>query len=465
MSSPSSQSPLARALSRLGREQLGLGLIFALACAAYAYIGLPPAYPVRLERESADYYNLLSAALLSGRTSLAVEPPAALVALADPYDPVQRAQAGVGMHDVTYYKGKYYLYFGVVPAIVLYAPFKALTGFYFPQHLGTVLFCAGGFFWSLCLLATLRRDAFPKVTAPWLWLAAVMLGSSNFCLVMLVRNSVWEVPISSAYCWSMFGLWGAVRYLGAESGRGAAAWLALAGAGLGLAIGSRPHFIFAAMVLSGLWAWRWYGRRRTGEWEGRAFAREVAAFLPLGLIVAGLLAYNQARFGSPFEFGQRFQLSGNKQVDSQLLSFRFLPANFYYYFLAPAQLERYFPFAQVIHGLPWARPADYGGSENPYGLLPNAPFSWLALAAPFVWARWRGRDARIGRWLVLFGATFGVMAVTVMAVRGVIMGVIVRGMRMSGRRAVVTRRRCLAGKAGTRAEQRDQAGENGPEQR
>ena len=31
----------------------------------------------------------------------------------------------------TYYKGKYYLYFGVVPALLLFAPFKAVTGLYF----------------------------------------------------------------------------------------------------------------------------------------------------------------------------------------------------------------------------------------------------------------------------------------------------------------------------------------------
>lgn len=397
-------------------ELPGLAVIFALICSAYAYIGLPPAYPVRLERESADYYNLLASGLLAGKTSLSLEPPASLVALADPYDPVQRAQSGgLEMHDATYYKGKYYLYFGVVPALVLFAPFKAVTGFYFPQHLATVLFCAGGLFWSLGLLRALRRDAFPGVATRWVWLAAVMLGLGNFCLVMVVRNSVWEVPISSAYCWSMLGLWCVVRHLTVPAGRGAVAWLAFAGAAFGLAIGSRPHFIFGAAVLVGLWAWRWLGRWRRNEWDARVFTREaVAALVPLGLIIAGLLAYNYARFDSPFEFGQRYQLAGNRQVDSQLLSFRFLPANFYYYFIAPAQLERYFPFTQVIHGLPWARPADYGGSENPYGLLPNAPFSWLALAAPLVWFSWQRRDPRIGRWLVLFGALFGTMVVVVM---------------------------------------------------
>lgn len=397
-------------------ELPGLAVIFALICSAYAYIGLPPAYPVRLERESADYYNLLASGLLAGKTSLSLEPPASLVALADPYDPVQRAQSGgLEMHDATYYKGKYYLYFGVVPALVVFVPFKALTGLYFPQHLATVLFCAGGFFWSLCLLLALRRDTFSGVATRWVWLAAGMLGFGNFCLVMVARNSVWEVPISSAYCFSMLGLWAVVRYLTVPAGRSTAGWLVLAGTALGLAIGSRPHFIFGAAVLLGLWAWRWRGRRRRQEWDSRLFGREAfAALLPLGLIVAGLLAYNQARFGSPFEFGQRYQLAGNRQVDSQLLSFRFLPANFYYYFIAPAQLERYFPFTQVIHGLPWARPADYGGSENPYGLLPNAPFSWLALAAPLAWHFWQRRDPRVGRWLILFGSLFGTMAIVVM---------------------------------------------------
>ena len=37
--------------------------------------------------------------------------------------------------DLSYYKGKFYLYFGVTPALVLFWPYLLLTGHYLPQRL------------------------------------------------------------------------------------------------------------------------------------------------------------------------------------------------------------------------------------------------------------------------------------------------------------------------------------------
>ncbi|MEN9661735.1 MAG: hypothetical protein RL324_684 [Verrucomicrobiota bacterium] len=408
------------AFFRTGRKEL-LGLLIIFACTSwfYGYIGIPPVYPATFEKQNRDYYNLLTGGFLSGHLSLSTEPPPALVALADPYDPVQRAAAGdVGMHDVTYYKGRYYLYFGVAPALTLFVPFKALTGYYFPQNLATVLFCCGGYFWSLCLLVGLRRRFFPEAGTGWVWLGAFMLGLANFCPVMVVRNSVWEVPISCAYFYAMLGLWLVFRFLAAGPRR--LVWLALASAAFGMMIGSRPHLIFGACALGTLWAVAWGLKwRRGGDFSTRDFTREAAAaLLPVGVILAGLLIYNHARFGSYFEFGQKYQLAGSKVSDSQLLSLRFLPTNFYYYFLSPAHVERYFPFFQVIRGYPWGSPADYLGSENTYGLLVNQPFSWLAVFAPALWA-WRFRQNRdLGVYLLVFGVFFAGITLVIMCFAG-----------------------------------------------
>ena len=45
--------------------------------------------------------------------------------LPDPYDPV--AYAPYPVNDLSYYKGKLYLYFGITPALVLFWPYVALT--------------------------------------------------------------------------------------------------------------------------------------------------------------------------------------------------------------------------------------------------------------------------------------------------------------------------------------------------
>lgn len=382
----------------------------------YTYIGIPPAYPVRFEREDVNYYSLLTGGFLHGKTTLSVEPPAALLALADPYDPAQRAQAGnVGLHDATYYKGKYYLYFGVTPALALFVPFKLLTGLYFPQNLATILFFAGGFCCSVLLLLDLCRVCFPAA-GPWcLWLGTLGLAFGNFALPTVVRNSIWELPISCGYFCSMLGLWCAGRYWNEEGNR-RLRWPLAASTAFGFAVGCRPHLVFGAAALGALWLFaQWRRRAAAGTPSLRSLGREATAlFLPFALIVFGLLCYNEARFGQFSEFGQKYQLAGNRQVDSQLLSARFIPANFYYYFIAPAQWERYFPFFQAIRGYPGVRPPDYGGSENPFGLLPNMPVTWLALAAPVLWLAAFRMDRRIPGYLAIFGLYFAATATAVM---------------------------------------------------
>src|SRR3954471_136744 len=66
--------------------------------------------PWHFGRKQNDYYNLLLDGWTSGQLSLKVDVPEALLNLRDPYDP-QLRPAGVGLHDASFYRGKYYLYF------------------------------------------------------------------------------------------------------------------------------------------------------------------------------------------------------------------------------------------------------------------------------------------------------------------------------------------------------------------
>src|SRR4051812_378997 len=72
--------------------------------------------------EQRDYYNLLIDGFLDGHLYMKVEVPAALLQLANPYDPKQRPE-GLGLHDASFYHGRYYLYFGLAPAVTLMLPF------------------------------------------------------------------------------------------------------------------------------------------------------------------------------------------------------------------------------------------------------------------------------------------------------------------------------------------------------
>jgi len=385
-----------------GREIAGLAVITLAILWAYGIFSTTKlVHLFTVNKDTTEYYHSLVDGFRRGQTSLTLKPPAELAALADPYDPQQRAGLSqTVLHDATYYKGRYYLYFGVTPAVILLLPFRLLTGSQFPQGLATVVFCAGGYLASLGLLLALRRRYLPNCRTGAVWLAALLLGLGNLCLMMLTRNSVWELPIASAYCFSCLGYW--LVFQGFTESRVDNWRLLLAGCCFALTVGSRPTFIFCVIALGGLWLWS--GRRR--GFGAERWREGLALFIPVAVGVAGLLAYNYARFDHPLDFGMEHQLAGGNNLQTKLTSREFVPVNFYYYFLAPAQWQRYFPFVEVIGDYPGVRPASYLGMEDPFGLLPNMPFWLLAAAAPVMWSCWfRGQHA-LRAWMWFFGLCF-----------------------------------------------------------
>ncbi len=389
-------------------EAAGVTAIVAAVVWFYAYLATSHmAHPFKFNQGATDYYHHLVAGFMEGQLSMTISPDPELATLADPYDPLARVQIGhPGLADASYYKGRYYLYFGVAPAVAFFLPFRLLTGLHFPEALACALFCAGGYLASLALILGIRRRYFPDCPAGIVWLGTLMLGLGNFCVVMLTRAQFYEVPIASAYFFSCLGLWGLFRAM--HGGLKQQLWLWGASAAFGLAVASRPHFVFACVVLAGMGLWRWCERRRAGAatWSPAMVADAFALMLPVALTLVGLFAYNYLRFDSPFEFGQRYQLGGSNVGRMKLLSWTVIPANLYYYFWAPAQFTRYFPFFDIIRDYPGTRPQIYYGIEDPFGLLPNMPCFWLTVLAPVMW--WVHHRARreLGVLILFLGVVF-----------------------------------------------------------
>ncbi len=393
--------------SRSRWEAAGIALIVSSVVWFYGYLATSHSLtPFTFGKEPTDYYHYLVDGFLHGQLSLRVKPPPGLAALPDQYDPSARMRIDQpGWADMTYFKGRYYLYFGAAPAITLFLPFKVLTGLYFPESLACVVFCAGGYIASLTLFLAMRRRHFPECSTGIVWLGTLMLGMGNFCVVMLTRAQFYEVPISGAYCFSSCAL--LLLYYALSHGRRRRACLWLASAAFGLAVASRPNFVLASVVLGVAWLCLWReragtqpkNRRRELAWDAAALA------LPLAGIIAGLLIYNFERFDSPFNFGQKIQLSGSDQMHMSLLAWQVIPTNLYYYFWAPAQFGRFFPFVDIVR--PYSgTPKVYYGVEDPFGILTNMPCFWLALAAPAAWLVYFRRRRAIGWMLVLCGACF-----------------------------------------------------------
>ncbi|HVW19577.1 MAG TPA: tetratricopeptide repeat protein [Opitutaceae bacterium] len=371
-------------MSRRGR--LGIALGGALVLAAFAACTAPNLLRLLGQGPEKAYYNLQVEGFRAGRLDLARPVPAGLAALPDPWDPRANQpfrDAADGVHDLTFYRGRLYLYFGAAPALLLFWPYAALTG-HFLYHSGAVLlFCAAGFGAGLLLLAALLRRHFPGLGAGTAFALTLALGLAGSIPLLLQRPDVWEVPIACSYLLEALALGALWRAIGPPEGR--ARWSAALGLCLGLSVGCRPHTAPAAL-LALLPAW--------AEWRERGRARVprllLAAGAPLAACALALCAYNAARFGDPLTFGQRYQLSGDQGYYPRHFSAGYLGYNLRTYFLEPGRWTAVRPFYRPPAGPP--PPAGHVGvdpTSDPFALLPNIPFLLLALAAPLAW---RGRE-------------------------------------------------------------------------
>lgn len=347
---PALESP-PMLLNRAAHGRLPVVLFVAVASFhfAFAWVSGPA---TNWRGTTSEFYPLLADAFLAGQTNLLLQPSAELLALPDPYDPA--ANGPFRLHDASLYHGKYYLYFGPTPAIVLYLPYKVLTGSHIPTRIAIALFCTFGFACSCALFFLLvKREKWD--CPPWLGSAAVLsLGTAPAIAFLLMHPSFYEVAIAGGYCFVMAGFLLTAHSLGQDPPRTAS----LFGAGLcfGLAAGCRPNFALLAILMAALLAFRM-----------RSHKTRVLAFAGPVILCGVLLAvYNYARFQNPLEFGIRYQLAVNLTGPDDHFNHtleKFLPS---LYALVLAPPARWLFWFHRTMGLVWGSPIALLGLCTPW---------------------------------------------------------------------------------------------------
>ena len=398
-----------------GKSSFASSMVFVGVCAFvvawYAWMGVVCVTELGGWSPAISHYNLQVEGFRHGHLSLYKTPPPELGQLADPYDPVANARyrQPYGLHDLSYYKGKLYLYFGVTPALLLFWPWTALTGQYLFHRYAVAVFCAVGFLASAAMVRALGRRYFPEVGGAVVAAGVLALGLASGVPILQQRAEFWEVAVSCGYALIMLAL-GAV-WLALHDAPRRGWWLAAASLALGLAVGARPFLLLGAPILLVPLALAWRQAPPAGP-RRPLWSLLVAALLPLMLCGLGLMLYNYLRFDNPFEFGQRYQLAGDRQDTARHFSLHYLWFNFRVYFLEPVQWSRRFPFVGDIVSPPV--PPGHADVEDPFGVLTNIPVVWLALAVPLAW-RGRGAEARtalrgfVAATAMLFGACAAVL--------------------------------------------------------
>ena len=367
--SPKSKPEAAPAAQRAGKrraETLACVLVALLVGWFYLWSALQPANSwVLWGKNPEGYYPLETAGFRSGHLYAALTPHPALLALPDPYDPV--ANAPYRVHDMTLYKGHYYLYFGVTPAVVLFWPVAALTGRYLAEPSAVAFFCIGAIWVGMALLLAIRRRHFPGAPTAALLAGWVCLGWATPLLILVEGPQFYQVPISCAIFLQALML--AAIYGALHSASRKLPWMAGAGLAFGLAIGARPNYLACSFVLLvPVVAYALSTGTGRGQ-RARALFRALSwTLIPALACGIGILAFNYARFGSVAEFGMHYQLGGERFMKLQAISLARLIPHGREYLFNPGNWQSYFPF--------FSSPAG-----QPYGFLRYLPWSWLVVAA------------------------------------------------------------------------------------
>lgn len=293
------------------------------------------------------YYNMLADAFLAGNLHIAITP--------DQYY----------LHDMIPYEGKYYLQWGPVPAF-FHLGFK-LVGVTLTDRVACMLTGWISSFIFLSILLRLRGRFFPETPlGAYRWLLYAFALATPTAMVSL-RGSVYHESIAFGGLFILLAFWALLRYLEEPVW----SWAVLAGVAIGLAAGCRVSLVLYGMA-PGLLIIAYFLMKKVGL---RCTLLHVAV-LSLPVIVSGLLqmAYNDARFGSPFDYGNRYLPDATGQA---AFSLTYLWENIAQYLLALPEVSADFPW--IAHN-GWQPIEHLTRSEDMSSLLLMSPFVLLGLA-------------------------------------------------------------------------------------
>lgn len=352
-----------------------------------------------------EQYGRIADSLIHGRVSLDLPVPAELADAANPYDVATRERLlreGVTpiYWDHAFLDGRWYSYFGVLPAVLLFAPYRLLTGRMLSSaaamHL--LLFLALLFTWLLVVRLVGRLAPRTSVAATLVALIFVPLAG-NFGYLFF-RTNFYSVPFAASLTLTALGLW---LWVGAQTVKppltpidrwkvGSAPELSLPRLGLGALciasnFGCRPTFCLAALLGFPLFRPQ-IGALVSGlaaglvPWRKALRAPGVVVLAALVPIVP-LMMYNHARFGSFLDFGTAYQMTVTDMTRFHEPLVNLVPL-VGYYLLLPLRFAGSFPWVRLS---PTPLPEWSFTEPMVGGLFVLCPLLLFAFVTPFL-----GRD-------------------------------------------------------------------------
>ncbi|MBE6801788.1 MAG: hypothetical protein E7530_02760 [Ruminococcaceae bacterium] len=332
-----------------------------------------------------NQYDELAQAILQGKTYIDNnDVPQSLIDMDNPYDTTARyftssLTGDTYRWDVAYFEGHYYVYFGIVPLLLMYLPFRAIVDAPFPSAVGVIAFAFIFAIGVFKLLGIICEKKFKNVSVGTFLLTA--LATVNCCGVMFLvkRPDFYSVPIMTGLAFVVWGIFLWIKGLNTEKLRNL--FFVAGSLCLALSVGCRPQLVLVCALALPIFAKYFFTEKKITTKKGLMNILVLA--VPFVIVAAGIMYYNYIRFGSVTDFGSGYNLTTN-DVTRRGFDFGRTGLGIFTYLFQTPQFTATFPYIKPVE-----IDTQYMG-KTIYefcfgGLITSLPVLWFTGALPKVY--------------------------------------------------------------------------------
>jgi len=293
--------------------------------------------------QNRQYNRYLVDAFIAGRTNIDFGHPEKLLNAQRPYDYYYLVSNGYELGvdwawDIAYYKGKYYTYYGPVPAALLYLPYKLVTGNYLSHRTGVFAFAAVAVVFLALLWRFLVKKYMPAARFAFFLLSFLALFCISHLSAALRYPAVWLIVQVGGFAFIVAGTYLLLK--SADKERINYPRLFFACLCFALSVGCRADMVLVSVLVPAV------------LWKRRSWKLALFVSIPYIMVAAPMCLYNYARFDSVFEFGQKYCTALINGTAAHLLNplgtLHRMFITFMHYLFRPYVYSLHFPFVELV---------------------------------------------------------------------------------------------------------------------
>lgn len=301
--------------------------------------------------DDGQQYAYLADSIIEGRTWLDLRVPEWLANMDNPYNADERFEhayeTGEPFYwDFAFYKGHYYCYFGALPALVAFVPFKLITGHDLRTDYAVAFFSAILAIAIALFLFKFMRRYFPRASLGVYLLSFIMCCMGAGILTQAFYPLFYSLPPLAGLACIFFGFtaWVCARRDDGSLNKGL---LVLGSVLVACTLECRPQMFLAVFVAIPLF-WDEIAHKRL-FFSRKGIGNTLCIIVPC-LVIGGIaMWYNYIRFDSLLDFGASYNLTGFDMTQKAhgINKYAVLIA-LLFYIAMPLDIKAQFPYLDQI---------------------------------------------------------------------------------------------------------------------